>query len=200
MRDNFPLCIYKREAGKCVTVDVEAGFRFFQKLVTFITIKPFILMRSASTMAVKRPFHLRLSRTTLVEIISSLLILLFIYAAVSKLLDYQTFKSQLSKSPFITEFSGVTAWMLPVGEILVSLALVSKRTRLLGLYAYLFIMTMFTAYIYAMLNFSYYVPCSCGGVLEKMSWTQHFWFNILFIVLSIAGIILHSSLRKKELQ
>ncbi|MGB8194393.1 MAG: MauE/DoxX family redox-associated membrane protein, partial [Chitinophagaceae bacterium] len=89
-----------------------------------------------------------MKRSTIVEIISSLLILLFMYAAVSKLLDYQTFKLQLNRSPFITQFAGVTAWALPAGEILVALALTFLPTRLVGLYASLFLMTMFTAYIY----------------------------------------------------
>jgi hypothetical protein len=143
---------------------------------------------SATIVAVRRPWRLRISKNTVVEIISSLLILLFMYAAVSKLLDYQTFKVQLSKSPFITDFAEVTAWALPVGEILVGLALASKRTRLLGLYASLFLMTMFTAYIWAMLNYSYYVPCSCGGILSKMGWNEHFWFNLAFVAASAFGI------------
>lgn len=133
-----------------------------------------------------------MKRNTVVEIISSLLVLLFVYAAVSKLLDYQTFKVQLSKSPFITQFAGVTAWALPVGELLVAAALTFKVTRLLGLYASLFLMTMFTAYIWAMLNYSYYIPCSCGGVLSKMDWNTHLWFNAGFVFISVMGINLQS--------
>ena len=136
-----------------------------------------------------------MKKSTVVEIISSLLVLLFMYAAVSKLLDYQTFKVQLSKSPFITQFASITAWALPIGEILVGLALTFKRTRLIGLYVSLFLMTMFTAYIYAMLHYSYYIPCSCGGILSEMTWTQHLWFNIGFVVLSITGIL---SVSKEE--
>jgi uncharacterized membrane protein YphA (DoxX/SURF4 family) len=131
-----------------------------------------------------------MKRATIVEIISSLLILLFMYAAVSKLLDYQTFKVQLSKSPFITQFAGVTAWALPVGEILVAVALTFKSTRQKGLYASLFLMTMFTAYIWMMLRHSYYLPCSCGGILSEMGWNMHFWFNLGFVLLTILGIFI----------
>lgn len=146
-------------------------------------------MKSAATsVAVKKPFRLRISRNAIVEIISSLLILLFMYAAVSKLLDYQTFKVQLSKSPFITQFAEVTAWALPVGEILVGLALTSKKTRLIGLYASLLLMTMFTTYIYAMINYSYYIPCSCGGILSKLGWEEHLWFNLGFTLICIVAI------------
>ena len=88
------------------------------------------------------------------EIISSLLILMFVYTALSKLLDYPLFRLQLGKSPFITAYAGLVAWSLPVSELLVAIALVFKPTRIAGLYASLFLMTMFTAYIYAMLEYS----------------------------------------------
>lgn len=132
-------------------------------------------------------------KTLLTEIMSALLILLFMYAAVSKLVDYDTFRQQLGKSPFIHSFAGITAWALPLGEIILSIALIFKATRLAGLYASLFLMTMFTAYIYTMLAFSYTIPCSCGGVLSKMGWKTHLWFNSGFVLLSIAGILLHTS-------
>src|SRR5688572_14598696 len=135
-----------------------------------------------------------MKRSTVVEIISSLLVLLLVYTAFSKLLDYNTFKLQLSKSPFITEFATIIAWALPSIEFLVAIALVFNRTRLLGLYASLFLMTMFAAYIYAMLNFSYYIPCSCGGVLTKMTWGQHLWFNLFFITISIIGILVQNKI------
>jgi hypothetical protein len=131
------------------------------------------------------------------EIISGLLVLLFAYAAVSKLFHYNDFKLQLGKSPYVNDFAGMVAWALPLGELAVVIALVINRTRLIGLYASLFLMTMFTAYIYAMLHFSYYIPCSCGGVLSQMSWGQHFIFNICFVALSIVGIFLELRLTDK---
>jgi len=136
---------------------------------------------------------INMKRHFFLEIICNLIILLFIYAAVSKLLDYETFKLQLGKSPFINEFSGVAAWALPVVEVFVGLALAFSKTRLIGLYASLFLMTMFSAYIYTMLHYSYYIPCSCGGILSKMGWSTHLWFNIGFVLLSIFGIFLEAN-------
>jgi uncharacterized membrane protein YphA (DoxX/SURF4 family) len=134
-----------------------------------------------------------------IEIISSLLVLLFVYTGLSKLLDFQTFHLQLSKSPFITKFADAVAWTLPIGELVVALALVFKWTRLPGLYASLFLMTMFTAYIYAMLNYSYDLPCSCGGIISKMTWTQHLWFNAGYTALCVGGILLESSKKNNKL-
>src|SRR6185503_11882656 len=121
-----------------------------------------------------------MKRKTIIEIIISLLILLFVYTGISKLQDHSNFHLQLSKSPFITAFADQVAWALPAGEILVALTLLFKRTRVPGLYASLFLMTMFTAYIYAMLNYSYDLPCSCGGIISRMTLDQHLWFNTGF--------------------
>ena len=50
-------------------------------------------------------------------------------------------------------------------------------------------MTMFTVYIILILNFSDFVPCSCGGVLENLSWKEHVVFNVLFIMFVLFSIL-----------
>lgn len=134
-----------------------------------------------------------LKKNTMTEVISSLLIMLFIYTALSKLSAYDNFTAQLSKSPFITSYSNSIAWSIPAVEILISLLLVTKRTRLIGLYASFFLMSLFTAYLIIMLNFSYYIPCSCGGVLQYLSWNAHIVFNAFFIIIAGAGVILKAN-------
>ena len=127
----------------------------------------------------------------ILETIISLLVFIFLYASLSKLSEYQTFKFQLGRSPYIMRFADTIAWILPLGEIFVTIALVVKRMRLIGLYASLFLMVMFSAYIYAMMNYSYYVPCSCGGILSHMGWHTHLYFNLAFVGMSIAGIVIY---------
>ena len=126
-----------------------------------------------------------MKRTMLVEVICSLFILLFVYAAMSKVLDYQKFRVQLGQSPLLTAFAGLVAWVIPAIEIIIACMLAIPRTRLAGLFAAFSLMTMFTAYIIAITRFSDYVPCSCGGVLQNMSWNQHLVFNILFVTDSL---------------
>jgi hypothetical protein len=137
-----------------------------------------------------------MKKNTIAELISALLIFLFIYAALSKLLDFDKFKYQISQSPFITHISWLVIWSIPLGEILISIFLIFKRTRLAGLYLSFFLMLLFTGYIFIMLKYSSYLPCSCGGVLSTMSWKQHFIFNLAFTGLSLAGILLQDSTSK----
>jgi uncharacterized membrane protein YphA (DoxX/SURF4 family) len=123
------------------------------------------------------------------EIVSFLFILLFVYAALSKLLDYQKFRLQLGQSPLITSISGLVAWVIPILEISISVILAVPKYRLVGLYASFCLMVMFAAYIIAITRFSSYTPCSCGGVLEKLSWNQHLVFNIVFVLLALSAVI-----------
>jgi hypothetical protein len=134
-----------------------------------------------------------MSRKTLVDASSFLLALLFSYASVSKILDYERFKLQLGKSPFISGFATELSWTLPLSEIVITLFLLVNATKLLGLYGSLFILTVFTLYIGFLLKFSSYIPCSCGGLLGFLSWKQHLVFNIIFILVAVTGIVFCTS-------
>lgn len=133
-----------------------------------------------------------------VDIISALFVMLFLYAAFTKLLDYEKFRVQIGQSPLLTAFAGFVAWFIPAVEILIAIMLIFSRTRLGALYASFSLMVMFTCYIVAITQFSDYVPCSCGGVLEKLGWTEHLIFNIVFVLLAIAAIIFYKSPAVKQ--
>lgn len=127
----------------------------------------------------------------LIDFISAAFVVLFVYAAITKLIDYDKFRLQIGQSPLLTGFVGIIVWLVPGTEILISLMLVKLRFRLIGLYASFALMVMFTAYIIVITRFSEYMPCSCGGVLEKMSWDEHLVFNIGFVVLAFVAILIY---------
>ncbi|MGQ2983120.1 MauE/DoxX family redox-associated membrane protein [Flavobacterium sp.] len=129
-------------------------------------------------------------RNIIIEATSLLYICVFIYAALSKLLDFENFRIQLGQSPMLSSFAGVISWAVPIGELIISVLLALPLTRPFGLLSAYTLMTMFTAYIFIMLNYSAFIPCSCGGVLEKMTWDQHLLFNIAFMALAIAAVVL----------
>lgn len=122
------------------------------------------------------------------DFICLLFIFLFVYAAISKLVDFSSFNAQLAQSPLLTGFTGWIIWIIPALEIMIAILLFVDRLRLFGLYASYAIMIMFTAYIIAILKFSDYIPCSCGGVLQHMTWKTHLVFNIVFVLLSALSI------------
>lgn len=129
-------------------------------------------------------------KKTAIVVIQVLLILLFTYASISKLMDYNNFKFQLGRSPYVTNMSGFVAWALPLVELVTAALLTFEPTVRVGLYFSFFLMVLFTGYIYAMLHYSYFVPCSCGGILSNLDWHSHFIFNMFFTALSLIGIFL----------
>jgi hypothetical protein len=127
------------------------------------------------------------------EIAAILLILLFTYASVSKLLDYQKFRVQLGQSPVFTSISALIAWIIPSIELIVALMLSTLRLRQAAFYLSLSLMTMFSTYIIIILNYSEYIPCSCGGILQDMGWRGHLIFNIIFLGIAIVGTLSENS-------
>lgn len=137
-------------------------------------------------------------RKAVVDVVSLLYILLFTYAAVSKLLDFEVFRIQLAQSPLLSSFASWIAWVVPLLEIVIAVMLCIPKTRLMALYAGFFLMVMFTVYIIIILNFSPFVPCSCGGILEKLGWKEHLIFNFGFCVIALPAIIWESQSRSSH--
>ena len=122
--------------------------------------------------------------------VSLFFIILFIYAAASKMLDFENFQVQLAQSPLLSAYAGFVSYGVIILELAIGGLLCFHASRLLGLYASFAIMIAFTVYIFLILNYSDFVPCSCGGILEKMSWTEHLIFNIGCVVMAGLAIIL----------
>ena len=134
------------------------------------------------------PFHI-MKRKIIIEIISSLLILLFLYASVSKWLAFKTFIGDMNNQPFPNWMTPYLVWGIPVIEVLIAVGLMFEKTRVPALYASLVLMMAFTIYTVAVLSHAFkYVPCSCGGVIKKLTWPQHLFFNLFFVGISLLGI------------
>jgi uncharacterized membrane protein YphA (DoxX/SURF4 family) len=132
-----------------------------------------------------------MKKNLIIDAICGAFILLFIYAAVSKLIDFHEFRIQLGKSPILTAYAPVVAVVIPPLEIGIAVMLAIRRLRLFALYAAFSLMTIFTTYIYIILHFSDYIPCSCGGVLQNLTWQQHFSVNLIFVALAIIAILIY---------
>lgn len=129
-------------------------------------------------------------KPTLISIIGSVFIFLFVYTAVSKLLAFTLFRLTLSKSPLIGSLAPVVAVGLPAVELAVAALLFFPATRRAGFWASLLLMIVFTAYIASLLLFAAHLPCSCGGVLKHLSWTEHLVLNGALTLMAFWGVLL----------
>ena len=129
-----------------------------------------------------------MKRIVTTELISSLLILLFCYTALSKLFSVAHFEAVLEQSPLISSGAALLAWQVPLTELCIVLLLFFPHTRVAGLYGSLLLLGLFTIYLVYMVLFSQHLPCSCGGVISSMSWPVHIGFNGVCIGATVVAI------------
>ena len=113
---------------------------------------------------------------------------LFLYTAYAKIIDHDRFLNGLTRVHLISGFAVFISFAVPVIEIIVALLLLIPQTAKLGLYSFTAIMLSFTIYIISAMIWEKHLPCHCGGAIEKLSWGQHIWFNLTFIVITIIAL------------
>jgi len=119
----------------------------------------------------------------------SALIILWVYTAGSKVLEFQEFRHQLKLQHFNIYLIPLLSILLPLSEALIAFLLSHSNSRRLGLYTSLFFLASFTIYIILILSgFFEKIPCSCGGVLKELGWTAHLIFNSSFLSLNLWAI------------
>jgi hypothetical protein len=123
-------------------------------------------------------------------IASALLILLFTYAAVSKLLQPEVFELQMRRQVFSPAIASVLTFVLPVSELVAAGTLVIPATRQTGLFVSLVLLILFTGYAgLASLHVWKQGPCNCGGILRYLTWRQHLLLNSLVLCLNLCAIL-----------
>jgi len=140
----------------------------------------------------------------LVDVLVFLFILLFVYAAVSKFIDFEEFQHQLGQSPLLGSYAHIVVWLVPLSELIVALMMIFKSTQRFAIFTFYTMMVMFTVYIVIILNFTSFIPCSCGGVLEELGWTEHLIFNLVFVLLAMVALWMlynhqHPTISKRKL-
>lgn len=114
-----------------------------------------------------------------------LLIVLWSYAVFVKLADWQLYTRQMQAQPFSPAIKLALTFAIPIFEGIAASLLILKF-RLLGLWISLILLLGFTLYVILVLaRFFPLVPCSCGGLISRMSWRTHLCFNLAFIFLII---------------
>lgn len=138
-----------------------------------------------------------MKREVITDIVTLLLLGLFAYAGIIKLLD-ERFIASLNETPILNRNANLFRFLIPASELFVCILLVIPRTKLVGFIASLLLMVLFTLYIGSFLFFSTDKPCICGGIISEMGWTEHFIFNVVFTLIALTGVVLESKKRKES--
>lgn len=124
-----------------------------------------------------------------VHFTTALLVLLFVYTATMKLRDIPLFIGAMTHVAWLRKGAPLLAVAVPVTELVASILLMIARTRSIGLWMSSALMAIFTGYVGFILITATELPCTCGGVIQRMKWPQHLVFNIIFLIIAITGLI-----------
>jgi len=131
-----------------------------------------------------------MKKETTLRIIACIIALMFFYAAIIKLTDYERSKQEMMNQVFPLFIAGILTWAVPVAELILTPFLVISATRLKGMYAALGLLVAFSLYIViTMTGVFRRIPCSCGNIIsEDTTYSEQLIFNLCFIVLTLTGL------------
>lgn len=124
-------------------------------------------------------------------LVSGLLIILWAYAAFSKLYELKKFKDAMMTQVFPKWIGKILIYLVPLSEIIMIILLLITNTRLIGMYASFFTMLAFTIYVGgAVVGLYARRPCACGGLFGRLGWNKHLKVNIVLTLIALVGILL----------
>jgi putative oxidoreductase len=133
-------------------------------------------------------------KETLLIIITAIIAALFFYAAYNKLMDYDKSSHEMHNQVFPSFVASILTWLIPTLEIILMFGLLFPNTRMQALRASLILLIIFTIYIAIVMTGIFgRIPCSCGGILEDMSYGIHLIFNLFFIAIAISGLLIENN-------
>lgn len=128
------------------------------------------------------------TNTYILNTIVVLLLALWIPIGIYQYLHFAAFKTGILRQPIGDGLAWALIYLLPAVEIATACLLVSERFRRTGLLLSSVLLTAFTGYIIlVLLSVWGKPPCSCGLAIPQMGWTNHLWFNLFFLIISIIG-------------
>jgi len=123
------------------------------------------------------------------KIISTLLILLWTYTGLDKLIRFSESRKAFHNQTFPSELAEVLAYAVPITELLIASLLLFSVSRWWGYLGSILLLTVFTTYVGLIWVGAFpRVPCNCAGILESLGWAEHFVLNVMGIGMGVAGI------------
>lgn len=127
-----------------------------------------------------------------------MLILLFFVTGLGKVFNHATFISQLNKQPLPVWSTSLLRYLLPLLELGSVVLMCVPKLRFWGLALGVLLMAAYTTYAYlAFIEIYGYIPCACGKVFEKMSWEEHFYFNLVITLLAAPALAMEYVLKRR---
>lgn len=117
------------------------------------------------------------------------LILLWTYTGMDKLLRWEQSRKALHNQVFPSELAEILAYTVPVSELLIVLLLLFSVSRWWGYLSSILLLTVFTTYVGLIWVGAFpRVPCNCAGILESLGWAEHLLLNFGMTGFAVWGL------------
>lgn len=131
-------------------------------------------------------------KNLITEIIIFLLLLMWAYTFVSKVLDFDTFRRQINGAYLLSSLGSPLPYLLQVLHLSLVVLLIKKSWRKIGLITSLSLLVLYTGYLIYILKFAPSIPCSCISLYSGFIWEDQLLVNFAVMVLNIIGLIMFS--------
>ncbi len=131
------------------------------------------------------------------EILYLFLIFFFCYTAINKLMNIDSFRTNLIKTSLFTEeIANWFSFLVIFCEIVVVLVVIFYKK--IGLLLLSFMILIFTVYI-SYLNYKgLYEVCGCGGVLNGLKYKYHLTINIFLLIGALFSSIIFNPISDEK--
>lgn len=135
-------------------------------------------------------------REFVVQIITYMLLCLWMVVASRKLFNYSAFRQAMLDQPFEDKYGIVLSYLLPVIQLGTGMLFIFQKTRRYGFLLTILLMIAFSWYITLVLKRTWgFIPCYC--TLEfPTDWKGHLWINGIIAVFAIVGLLLDSKRKR----
>lgn len=122
-------------------------------------------------------------------LISFIFVVLFAYTVISKGVGFSNYLNQLEQSPRLEGYGEPLAYGIITLQTFTVILLCYRPLRLWGLWITFGTLAVFAGYIGGILLYSKNPPCTCIGLLEKMTWKDNLVLNIGLMITALTGIM-----------
>lgn len=139
-------------------------------------------------------------RSILVRAISLGLAGLLCYTATKKILDLEAFAAHLELLPKVSKQLALRlSWFVVLQEYGLALALLFGPNKRIVYKLAIALVLLYTLYIFYILNFAPFLPCSCQGAFKSLSWEAHYGVNAgVMALLGLTLYFLYQTKRSKD--
>lgn len=128
---------------------------------------------------------------------AGLLVVIFCTAVVSKMFGFKTFRYNLGETVGLKDWASFLSYFLLTIYLSAITLLCISRLRMIGYYLSFTLLLSYSVYIGILFSTSQAMPCTCIGILDRLTWKQNLICSIVMLILISATVVM-LSIRQDE--